>query len=221
MSTTTRWWWIRHAPVDSGGRIYGQGDLPADCSDLETFRALAALLPRNPVWVASQLQRTHQTAAAIRAQQEEPPDKGGAPLVETQLAEQHFGDWQGLSHDELARRRDGAWHRFWLAPAAEAPPGGESFVQVMARVGDAIQRLSRAHGGRDIVAVAHGGTIRAALALALALDPEKALAWTIDNCSITRIDHIAGPPGSHDVGQPEDGVWRVVRVNQPPRATPL
>ena len=23
MSTTTRWWWIRHAPVESGGRIYG------------------------------------------------------------------------------------------------------------------------------------------------------------------------------------------------------
>ena len=69
--------------------------------------------------------------------------------------------------------------------------------------------------------MAHGGTIRAALALALALDPEKALAWTIDNCSITRIDHIAGPLSSHDAGQLEDGVWRVVRVNQPPRATPL
>ncbi len=221
MSTTTRWWWIRHAPVNSGGRIYGQGDLPADCSDLETFRALAALLPRDPLWIASHLRRTHQTAAAIRAHLDESHETVADPLVEVQLAEQHFGDWQGLSHDELARRRDGAWHRFWLAPAAEVPPGGESFVQVMARVGDAVRRLSRAHGGRDIVAVAHGGTIRAALALALALDPEKALAWTIDNCSITRIDHIAGPLGSHDAGQPEDGVWRVVRVNQPPRATPL
>ena len=54
-----------------------------------------------------------------------------------------------------------------------------------------------------------GGTIRAALALALDLDPEAALAFTIENCSITRIDRIDGPGMGHG--------WRVARVNQPPR----
>ena len=40
--TTTRWWWIRHAPVvGHGGRIYGQDDHDCDCSDTETFRRLA------------------------------------------------------------------------------------------------------------------------------------------------------------------------------------
>ncbi len=214
MAVTTRWWWIRHAPVASGGRIYGQRDLPADCSGSETFRALAPLLPDRAQWVTSNLQRTQQTAEAIC---EHPPHDVQAPdppLVEPALAEQHFGAWQGLSHDELARRRDGAWHRFWLAPAAEVPPGGESFIQVMERVSKAIERLSSEHSGRDIVAVTHGGTIRAALALALALEPEKALALAIDNCSLTRIDHINGPAGSHDPGAANDGVWRVVRVNQ-------
>jgi broad specificity phosphatase PhoE len=216
MSETTRWWWIRHAPVDSGGRIYGQGDLPANCSDFETFAALARLLPPDALWVVSQLRRTHQTAEAIRQHLKDATDSPEF-LVEPQLAEQHFGAWQGLSHDELARRRDGAWHRFWLAPAAEAPPGGESFVQVVTRVGATVQRLSGAHAGRDIVAVAHGGTIRAALSLALALDPERALALSIDNCSLTRIDHIAGAAGSHAEDQADKGVWRVVRVNQPAR----
>lgn len=219
MTVTTRWWWIRHAPVPSGGLIYGQRDLPADCSDIETFRALAPLLPERAQWVTSQLQRTRQTAEAIR---EHPPHEAQAldpPLVESALAEQHFGTWQGLSHGELARRRDGAWHRFWLAPAAEAPPGGESFIQVMERVAKAIERLSKAHAGRDIVAVTHGGTIRAALALALALEPEKALALSVDNCSLTRIDHIDGPAGSHDAdatthGAANHAVWRVARVNQ-------
>src|SRR5438270_31413 len=62
---------------------------------------------------------------------------------------------------------------------------------------------------RNGVVYRHGGTIRAALALALDLDPEAALAFTIENCSITRIDRIDGPGMGHG--------WRVVRVNQPPR----
>ncbi len=213
--TTTRWWWVRHAPVvGHGGRIYGQDDLDCDCSDAATFQALARLLPADPVWVTSHLRRTHQTARSIHAQL-----PGGAalePLVEPDLAEQHFGDWQGLTHDELAERRNGEWHRFWLAPAVEAPPGGESFVQVVERVAAVIARLSREHAGCDIVAVTHGGTIRAALAVALDLDPERALAIATENCGLTRVDHIAGEAGSHAPGTA--AVWRVAHVNLSPKA---
>jgi broad specificity phosphatase PhoE len=213
--TTTRWWWVRHAPVvEHGGRIYGQDDFNCDCSDAATFQALARLMPADPVWVTSHLRRTHQTARAIR--EHLPRDTQPEPLAEPDLAEQHFGDWQGLTHDELAESRNGAWHRFWLAPAVEAPPGGESFVQVIERVGAVIARLSREHAGRDIVAVTHGGTIRAAVAIALDLDPERALAIATENCGLTRVDHIAGEAGSHAPGT--DGVWRIVHVNLSPKA---
>ena len=77
------------------------------------------------------------------------------------------------------------------------------------KVSDAVHQVLEANRGRDVIAVAHGGTIRAALALALDLEPEAALAFTIENCSITRIDRIDGPGMGHG--------WRVVRVNQPPR----
>ena len=70
-----------------------------------------------------------------------------------------------------------------------------------------------ANRGRDIIAVAHGGTIRAALGLALGLDPEACLAFTMENCSVTRIDHIDGPGMGHG--------WRVVTVNRPPRVEVL
>jgi alpha-ribazole phosphatase len=76
------------------------------------------------------------------------------------------------------------------------------------RVHSAITRLSKTHRGRDILAVTHGGTIRAALALALDLAPETALSFSIDNLSLTRIDHIPGPGGRR--------LWRVGTVNQPP-----
>lgn len=213
-STTTRWWWVRHAPVvGHGGRIYGQDDHDCDCTDSETFRRLAAILPRDAVWVTSHLKRTQRTADSILAHLFD--GDAPAPLVEAALAEQHFGAWQGMSAEDLTRRRDGAWHRFWLAPAHEAPPGGESFVDLTARVVEAIERLSQHHAGCNIVVVSHGGTIRSALALALGLEPERALSVAVENCSLTCLDHIYGAAGSH---APEPhGVWRVRLVNAAPR----
>ena len=207
----TRLWWIRHAPVDHGGRIYGQLDLSCDCSETAIFTGLAEQLPRDAVWVTSNLRRTHETAMAIIRAGLPGPDRipGPVALAIDDLAEQHFGEWQGLAHDELHRLRAGDFHRFWHAPAHEVVPGGESFLSVIERVSRAVYGLVETHAGRDIIAVAHGGTIRAALALALSLEPEAALAFTVENCSITRIDHIDGPGMGHG--------WRVVMVNRPPR----
>ncbi len=77
------------------------------------------------------------------------------------------------------------------------------------RVQPAILRLSERHAGRDIVSLSHGGVIRAALALALGLAPENALAFAVDNLSLTRIEHFPEPGGAHG--------WRVVTANLPPR----
>ncbi len=202
--STTRWWWIRHAPVvGHGGRIYGNSEVACDISDVQAFRALSGRLPGGAVWVTSHLGRACETAAALT-------DGSGAapgPSIEPDLAEQSFGDWQGRTYAELERAGDAVYHKFWLAPAHHTPPGGESFAQVIERVGRVVERLTAAHAGRDIVAVAHGGSIRAALTLALGLAPEAALAFRIQHLSLTRIDHVAGPgPG---------GNWCVVAVNLP------
>jgi alpha-ribazole phosphatase len=209
--TVTRFWWVRHAPVPHGGRIYGQTDLSCDCSDAAIFAGLAGQLPEGAVWVTSTLRRTHETAAAIvRAGLAGPAHIPGPEAIAlADLAEQHFGQWQGLTYEELRHSRAGDFHRFWHAPAHIAAPDGESFLAVLERVARAIHRLVAEYRGRDLIAVAHGGTIRAALALALGLDPEAALAFTIENCSLTRIDHIDGPGQGHG--------WRVVTVNRPPR----
>ncbi|MBB3066493.1 histidine phosphatase family protein [Limibacillus halophilus] len=208
MSNATHWWWIRHAPVTcNDGRIYGQTDHPADCSETAPFKGLAQLLPQDALWITSNLRRTRDTMEAVAPYRSSP-----LPVAEVvaSFAEQHFGDWQGLRHDELRTRPEREAHRFWLAPAATCPPGGESFVDLMNRVSTAITDLSRQHSGRHIVVFAHGGTIRAALALALGLDPERALGFTIENCSLTRIEHWAeGETG------PES--WRVVTTNHDPR----
>ncbi len=205
MSTTTRWWWVRHAPVVAmDGKAYGNSEVDCDVSDTAAFRALAARIPDNALWVTSHLGRAKLTAAAIA-------EAGGyaiEPLVEPDLAEQNFGDWQGRTWAELEANGERVYHKFWATPAHHAPPGGETFVNVVARVGAVVERLTTAHAGRDIVAVAHGGTIRAALAIALGIEIEAALAFSTANLALTRLDHVSGPgPG---------GDWRVAWVNQPP-----
>ena len=121
---------------------------------------------------------------------------------EPDFLEQHFGSWQGLTYEELAALRDGAAHRFWHAPAEVRPPGGESFTDVVTRVAAAVRRISPEAAGRDLVVVAHGGSIQAALAYALGIEAEKALGFEIANCSLTRLDHFAA-----------DDAWRVGVVN--------
>ncbi|MBP2292309.1 histidine phosphatase family protein [Azospirillum rugosum] len=186
----TRWWLIRHAPVPNPDKlIYGRDDPPADTGDAASLAALADRLPANAVWVTSHLRRTRQTAAALRL-----PGSDMA-LVERDLAEQNFGAWEGLSHDAVAALHPEETRRFWSAPATEAPPGGESFADVIARVAGAVRRLTAAEAGRDIVAVIHGGSIRAALALALDLTPEAALRLSVAPLSLSRIDHYGGVTG--------------------------
>lgn len=204
----TRWWWVRHAPVvGQDGRLYGSLDVDCDCTDEARLRALAARLPAGAVWVTSPLKRTRETAAALaRHHPQEPTDV----LVEPALAEQDFGRWQGLTYAELAAAQGEAWRRFWLAPATEAPPGGESFATLVRRVAETVEGLTRRHAGRDIVCIGHGGTIRAALAHALGIGPQPALSFAIDSCSLTRLDHFA----DEREGQGgRSGAWRITTVN--------
>ena len=192
LNHATRWWLIRHAPVpDPLGRITGQWDVPCDVSDADDLAALSGCLPVNAIHLESGLLRTRQTAAALGLE---------AGEIEVDLQEQNFGQWQQRSWSDLEREKAAGLSDFWADPAYTVPPGGESFAQMCRRVGDCLNRVSRNHPGRDIIAVAHAGTIRAALSHALDLAPDKALRFTIAPLSLTRLDVL-------------DGQWWVERVN--------
>ena len=209
MSRPTSWWWIRHAPVKGAeGRLTGQRDIECDTSDERSFRALAAMLPSGGVTVVSSLKRTRQTLEAIVAAGPYLPE----PLVRSDLAEQSFGRWEGLSWVEMQARDPDAYAAFWENPTRNAPPEGESFESLMRRTAAAIERLNVEFAGRDIVSVSHGGTIRAAIAHALGLTPEAAMAIVIDNLSLTRLSLV------HDrLLSPGRATWLVQAVNVPCR----
>ncbi len=210
MSGLTRWWWVRHAPVVGvNGVIYGANDVDCDVSDKAQFRVLAGALPLGAVWVTSHLSRAKKTARAISEAGAEAGSGFPEPTIEEDLGEQNFGDWQGLSWDQMRATDADAHDAFWADPTRSRPPGGESFADQIARTSAVIERLTAEHAGRDIVAIAHGGTIRAALAVALELAPEQGMAIRLDTLSVSVLEHV-----EDGLLRGAGGVWRVVGVNR-------
>ncbi|MEO1224542.1 MAG: histidine phosphatase family protein [Pseudomonadota bacterium] len=203
-AVVTRWWWLRHAPVaNPDGIFYGQLDFEADLSASDLMMKQARQLPAGARWFVTPLRRTRETAEALQSA------AGVDCLTESEpaLIEQDFGRWQGRRSADVyaAFGRD---HPIWDAPSAFAPPHGESFEAMMARVQARIIEMTEIHAGRDLIVVAHGGTIRAAMALALGLDGQAASTrLSVDTLSLTRLDHI-------DDG--ESPVWLVEAFNVKP-----
>ncbi len=201
----TGFWLLRHAVVSENARaiLYGAMDVELCPTSLveqrPMYEALARRLPRPAAWVVTPLSRTRRTAFEIfaRGYPEQPL------AVEPALAEQHLGEWQGLAHHELPARLTLPPHPFWPHAGLERPPGGETMPEVIERVGGALERLADEHAGGQVVAIAHGGAIRAAVAHALRIGPDNALHLSIHNLSLTRLERTA------------DG-WRVVCVNELP-----
>ncbi len=182
----TELWLIRHAPALHGGALAGRRDVAADCADvaaLAGMRAATAGLTRH---VCSPALRCRQTALALWP--------GVTPAQDPRLWEQDFGAWEGVPFADLPD----------LGPlpapdlAAHAPPGGESFNQLCARAAPALHLLAQ---GEAVAVVAHAGTIRAALALAIG-SASAALAFQIAPLSLTRIVALPG------------GGWSVAEVNR-------
>jgi len=199
----TRFWLIRHALVEENARamLYGTMDVPL-CPDslvaqAPEYRALAARLPQPARWIVTSLSRTRRTAQALFA--------AGYPeqtlAVEPDLVEQHLGRWQGLPHADLPSRLALPSHAFWPLGGEEQPPGGESFAELIMRVGAAMERLAFEHDGEDVVVISHGGAIRGALAHAIGIAADQALHFSVQNISLTRLER-------------HPSAWRIVSVNE-------
>jgi alpha-ribazole phosphatase len=184
----TRFHFVRHGPTHAK-TLVGWSDLPADLSDTAAIARLSAHLPDAPV-ISSTLSRAITTADAIL---------GGRPRLphDPDLREIHFGDWE-LQH--FTEVKDQAHiRRFWEEPGSIAPPNGESWNTVCARVNDAIDRLI---GHPEIIIVAHFGVILTQVQRALQISGYEAFSHKVDNLSVTEIIH--------------DGAWRAGRINHIP-----
>ena len=133
-------WLARRAGADSPDRIDRIGAIDA--------------------MVTSPLRRCRETADIVA------DELGLSFEVVDDLAEAAFGDWDGLTFDEVSRR----WPDLlptWLADSAVRPPGGESNDAVAERASRALAALLAEHRGRTVLVVSHVTPIKALVRVAL------------------------------------------------------
>jgi len=139
--------------------------------------------------IASDLGRTLATARPIAAA------TGLALGTDARLRERLFGVFEGLSLDEI-RQRYPAEYAHWQARDPEyAMPGGESLVQLRARLTACLEEIA-AGGHAKVILVTHGGALDALYRVATGTPYSTVRTWELHNAGINDI-------------VVEDGRWRI------------
>lgn len=152
----------------------------------------------------SPLRRARETAAPLAAR------LGLEPEVHDDLRELRQSDGYGeLSGEEQRLRRWSAWMAGHPDSPDYAPPGGESFAEVSARV-ERVKRKLLEHPGERVLAVSHGIFLRFFFVdsfLGADFGPGQARRlWQLRtlNCGLSAFEHVT--PG--DPLDPAEDEWR-------------
>jgi probable phosphoglycerate mutase len=152
----------RHGETDwnRDNRFQGHADPPLNESGRTQAAELSAALADEPLAAAysSPLRRAFETAEIVAA------PHGLGPVPMDALREVDVGSWQGLTRAEVEQRFPKQYAR-WLDYEA-GWENGESYEEMGRRVIAGLLELAAAHEGDQILAVSHGGPVRAAYALA-------------------------------------------------------
>jgi probable phosphoglycerate mutase len=190
-SERTRIILVRHGVTDwnRARRFQGQIDIPLNDEGRRqaelTGRRFASGSEGQPVSavLASDLARAMQTAEPIARSL-------GLPVQqEPRLRERHYGAFEGLTHDEIERQHEDAWHRWRRRePDFALPGGGESLRSFHRRVEEALRSLAERYRCATIVAVAHGGVLDCAYRIAAGLPLDAPRGHELLNASLNRIE---------------------------------
>jgi alpha-ribazole phosphatase len=177
---------VRHGEAEgSEGLAVGHLDLPLSTLGARNVEALAASWQGPPPdrIFASDLRRAAESARIFAAR------FGKSPVTDPRLREVSFGEWDGRSWDEIYerdRQRYDAWTERWWDLA---PPGGESFADLSRRVLAWYRELREEE---TVLAVAHGGSIRALLAGLRVIPRERAFEVDLNPARISAVEVTAG-----------------------------
>ena len=171
-------YYVRHGETDFNrqGRLQGRRDTVLNAHGRQQAAECGVLLrdlfardhrrPQDFKYVASPLKRARETMEIVRATLGLQPHDYE---VDARLIEIAYGEWEGLTLQEIetqnasvlsARERD-KWDF--------APPGGESYRELADRIGKWYGSLTA-----DSVVAAHGGGVRALMAILNIVSEEQA-----------------------------------------------
>ena len=182
---------LRHGqtPMSVQKRYAGRADAPLTDAGVRQAAAAAKRLAAAgiAVIVTSPLLRAVQTAQEVAAV------TGAAVVTDDGFREADFGAWEGMTFAEV-RERWPAELATWLADPEVAPPGGESFTGVSARVTAALHRVLAARAGQTVLIVSHVTPIKMLVATALLAPPAALYRMHLDVAALSEIDWYADGP---------------------------
>jgi probable phosphomutase (TIGR03848 family) len=161
----TEFWLIRHGSMDTLDRsIAGRREgVQLNERGRAEVQALARRLrgERFAGVYVSPMERTRETARAVAAAVE------CDAIEHPGLLELDFGEWTGMEMPEL--QRDERWRLFNEFRSGTRIPGGETMLEVQARVVAALFEFRAAHPHAKVLLVSHGDVIRALLTYVLGM----------------------------------------------------
>lgn len=189
----TRFLLLRHGQTELSvhRRYSGRGNPPLTELGRQQAAAAAAYvggIEGISAVISSPLQRALDTAKAAA------DALGLRVTVDDDLIETDFGDWEGLTFGEAAKR-DPELHGRWLGDTSVAPPGGESFDTVTHRIRRARNRIIAEHGATTVLVVSHVTPIKTILRQALDAGPGILYRLHLDLASLS-IAEFFGDGGS-------------------------
>ncbi|MGH7366863.1 MAG: histidine phosphatase family protein [Candidatus Rokuibacteriota bacterium] len=177
---------LRHAETDwnRDRRFQGWRDSPLSATGREQAESAARLLAASPVaavW-SSPLGRARETAAIIAA-----PHKLAVRAAPA-FKEMGFGDWEGLTRDEVQARFPGELQAWAETPHEAAWPGAETLAAVRARALGGLEELREAHRGQTVCLVSHGITSRVLILEALGLGLDRLWSIQLSSTGISELE---------------------------------
>jgi broad specificity phosphatase PhoE len=112
----------------------------------------------------------------------------GPPIIRPGLREVDFGDWTGLTWEQVHARYHVSAFRWLEMLEAAAIANAESGAAWRARTEPCVREILDAHPGKTVAVVCHGGVIRMLLSILLELPLPKMASFEIDYASVTRVE---------------------------------
>jgi alpha-ribazole phosphatase len=177
---------VRHGETEwnATGRYQGQTDIPLNAAGHRQAKAVAERLAaeRIDAIYASDLLRAWATAEAIA----EPHDV--EPRPDARLREMNYGDWQGLTYQQIAEQAPEALAAWNADRVHRTPPGGESLADLATRAESLLAEIRAAHLEGTVAVVSHGGTVRMILCVLLGHPPASYWQFEMDNTGVSEIE---------------------------------
>ncbi len=180
---------VRHGETAWNVETRLQGHLNVELNEKGRWQAqcLGRALAKEPIAAiyTSDLLRALATAQAIA----ECSSSAGArpPRLHKGLRERGFGIFAGQTYAQIAIDWPQEFRRWHARDPHFAPEGGETLLQVHARVSNTVHQLASQHQGEQIVLVAHGGVMDVLYRMATSQLIDAPRNWQLGNAAINRL----------------------------------